>query len=156
VTLAELSKQVLACSRCALRGGATAPVPGLGECGAKYFIIGEAPGREEDRDNVPFVGMAGKRLNKLLALGGIDPNDCYITNSIKCRPPTNRTPRKGERLACYPWLKQELQLIKPEYIITLGAIPLSLFCDNGVKQMHGTMFEVELDLEEKIDASSLL
>lgn len=140
MTLEELTKQIKQCQRCPLRGEATQPVPGLGEVGAKYFIIGEAPGRSEDDAGVPFVGLAGKRLNKLIALAGIDINDCYVTNTVKCRPPVNRQPRKSERLACYNWLREELALVKPETIITLGAIPLSLFSSAGITQMHGTQF----------------
>ena len=70
-SLEELAEQVKACSRCPLRGEATQPVPGIGDINAKYFIIGEAPGREEDKTGCPFVGLAGRRLNKLLALAGI-------------------------------------------------------------------------------------
>lgn len=142
----ELSSQVKECARCSLRGECTAPVPGIGNEHAKYFIIGEAPGKHEDEVGVPFVGLAGKRLDKLIRLANIDINDCYLTNVCKCRPPENRIPRKAERLSCYPWLRQELELIKPEYIITLGSTPLSLFSEFGVRQMHGTMFEVELDI----------
>jgi DNA polymerase-1 len=116
---------------------------GNGELGAKYFIIGEAPGANEDKEGIPFVGQAGKRLDKLLKLANIDINSCYLTNVCKCRPPDNRVPRKQERIACYPWLKQELEIIKPEVIITLGSTPLSLFSDQGVKQMHGSMFTSE-------------
>jgi len=151
VTLEELADQVKSCTRCPLRENATSPVAGLGEVGAKYFLLGEAPGKDEDKFGVPFIGLAGKRLNRLLALAGIDPNDCYITNVVKCRPPkqlaggktTNRQPRKSERLACYPFLKQELDLVKPKYIITLGATPLSLFTQTGISQLHGTMFNTD-------------
>tara|TARA_Y100000034_G_scaffold104833_1_gene131664 strand:+ start:181 stop:624 length:444 start_codon:yes stop_codon:yes gene_type:complete len=145
MTLAELHQQVTNCKKCSLRAEATQPVPGLGELGAQYFLLGEAPGKHEDQAGVPFVGAAGKRLNKLLALGGIDANDCYITNVVKCRPPTNRTPRKAERLSCYYYLQEEIRLIQPKYIVALGATPLSLFTDNGISQMHGTMFEYELN-----------
>ncbi len=143
--LDQLSKQVKQCSRCPLRQGATQPVMGIGEVGAKYFIIGEAPGREEDAQGIPFVGMAGKRLNQLLELAKIDVNDCYISNVVKCRPPENRMPKKAERLSCYQWLKEELRIVYPENIITLGATPLSLFTDNGITQMHGTQMEITLN-----------
>jgi len=146
--LNEIAKQVAQCSKCLLRFEATAPVMGVGEVGAKYFLLGEAPGRTEDACGVPFVGLAGKRLNKLLELANIDINDCYLSNVVKCKPPQNRTPRKSERLSCYPFLRQELRAVRPSYIITLGATPLSLFSENGVKDMHGTMFEYELDIED--------
>jgi len=146
MTIDELNAKVKQCNRCPLRMEATQPVCGSGEVGSKYFILGEAPGKNEDKAGIPFVGLAGRRLDKLLALAGIDINECYLTNVCKCRPPANRTPRKSERLSCYEWLKQELALIQPEYIITLGATPLSLFSDYGIRQLHGTAFEVELDL----------
>lgn len=155
MTLEQLANQVKACTKCPLRAEATQPVMGLGEVGAKYFLLGEAPGKQEDDVGIPFVGAAGKRLNRLLELAGINPNECYITNVVKCRPPkqlsggktTNRQPRKSERLSCYPWLKQELSLIKPQYIITLGATPLSLFTQTGITQLHGCQFEAEIQVE---------
>lgn len=114
---------------------------GLGEVGAKYMIIGEAPGRDEDCLGVPFVGLAGKRLDKLLGAAGISLNDCYITNVCRCRPPSNRTPKKVEVRACSSYLLEEIRLVQPQQIITLGSTPLSLFCPYGIRQMHGTMFD---------------
>jgi len=122
-------------------------VPGIGTLKAKYMLIGEAPGAEEDKAGVPFVGLSGKRLNKLIVLAGIDINECYLTNVCRCRPPANRTPRKLETRACNHWLVEEIKLIRPEYIITLGSTPLSLFSKSGVRSMHGTMFEYELEEE---------
>lgn len=148
MNLEELYDQIKACSRCELRMNATCPVPGIGNIGAKYMLIGEAPGSNEDKEGIPFIGMAGKRLNQLLELAGIDINECYLTNVCKCRPPNNNTPRKALINACKPWLYKEIQLVKPQTIITLGATPLSLFSKNGVSQMHGTKLEVDLPLEE--------
>jgi len=128
-----------------LRENSTQPVPGYGNPKAKYFLIGEAPGREEDKAGIPFVGQAGKRLNQLLELSQIDINDCYLTNVCRCRPPSNRTPRKVEVRACVDYLWAELRAIQPEYVITLGATPLKLFNEVGVSQLHGTMFEVEIE-----------
>ena len=146
--LEKIAERVRLCTRCVLRETATQPVPGLGDIDAKYFIIGEAAGREEDSSGIPFVGLAGRRLNKLLALAGIPLNDCYITNVCKCRPPNNRTPRKSERLACFFWLKRELTAIKPKSIIVLGSTALSLFTDVGVRQLHGTQFSFDLPVEK--------
>ena len=143
----RLREEILACHKCGLAESRTQAVPGIGPQQTPLVIIGEAPGRQEDVQGEPFVGAAGKRLNKLLALAGIDVNDCYITNVVKCRPPKNRTPRKAERLSCYNWLRQELQLVRPSTIITLGATPLSLFTNVGISQLHGTQFEVELDID---------
>jgi uracil-DNA glycosylase len=148
--LNELNQKILLCSKCSLRGECTQPVCGSGEIGAKYFILGEAPGANEDATGMPFVGLAGKRLDKLIGLAGIDINSCYLTNVCKCRPPTNRTPRKSERLACYPWLTKELAIIKPEIIICLGSSATSLFSELGIRQLHGTMMEIELELDDAL------
>ena len=144
-TLKALSKEIKACTRCPLRENASCPVPGFGNPEAKYLLIGESPGRDEDRSGIPFVGQAGKRLNELLELAGIDINDCYLTNVCRCRPPSNRDPKKVEVRACVPFLWREIRAIKPEYIITLGRTPLQLFSPYGVSVMHGTMFTYEME-----------
>ncbi|XUX01195.1 MAG: uracil-DNA glycosylase [Dehalogenimonas sp.] len=132
------------CCLCELRFTCTAPVPGLGPLNPKYMIIGEAPGREEDRAGVPFIGWAGKKLNQLLEVGSINPNDCYITNVCRCRPPSNRKPKIKEIRVCVRWLLKEIRLVKPEKIITLGSTPLSLFTPHGIKVVHGTRLEFDL------------
>lgn len=145
MTLDELATQIKSCTKCPLRATATQPIPGLGIVGAKYMILGDRPGVKEDRLGAPFVGEEGKKLDKLLALAGIDQNDCYFTNVIRCRPPETRLPRKAELRACLPYLIEEIKLVSPEYIITLGVLPLSLFSKNPVRSMHGTSFEVEVE-----------
>jgi len=147
-SLIQLTKDILSCQRCELRQNATRPVPGWGNIGAKYFLIGESPGENEDREGLPFVGQAGRRLDKLLALAGIDINDCFLSNTIRCRPPANRDPRKKEIKACVEFLWREIKLVKPSYLITLGSVPLSLFCPYGIRQCHGTQMEVEIPEEE--------
>ena len=144
-SLDQITKDILSCQQCELRQTATCPVPGNGNIGAKYFLIGEAPGREEDESGVPFVGSAGRRLDKLLELANIDINDCYLSNVCRCRPPSNRTPRKKEIKACVDFLWREIKLVQPQVIITLGSTPLSLFCPYGVTQVHGTMMDIDLD-----------
>jgi uracil-DNA glycosylase family 4 len=147
-TLEDLTDEILICEDCDLREFATCPVPGHGNVGAKYFIIGEAPGREEDEAGIPFIGAAGRKLDALLDLAGININDCYLTNTVKCRPPKNRDPRKKELKVCLPFLWRELKLVKPEYIITLGSVPLkALLPEATVSQYHGTMFTFELEDE---------
>jgi DNA polymerase len=157
-SLTQITKDILQCQRCELRMNATKPVPGIGDVGAKYFLIGEAPGREEDESSgrrikidvewiyfgTPFIGQAGRRLDKLLALAKIDPNDCYLSNVCRCRPPQNRNPKKKEIKACVDFLWRELKLVKPEIVILLGSTALSLFSDYGVTQLHGTEFEYEI------------
>ena len=143
-SLKELNKEILACYKCHLRETASAPVLGCGQVGAKYLLLGEAPGHDEDIAKVPFVGAAGKRLDKLLALAGISPNDCYLSNVCRCRPPKNKTPAKKEIRACLPFLWRELLLVRPTYLITLGATPLSVFSPYPISVMHGTQFEFEV------------
>lgn len=143
-SLEQLTKDILSCQKCELRQNATAPVPGLGNIGSKYLLLGEAPGFNEDEQGIPFVGQAGRRLDKLLALANIDINDCYLSNTIRCRPYQNRDPRKKEIRSCVEFLWREIRLVKPEIIITLGSLPLSLFCNYGVTQMHGSVFEAEV------------
>lgn len=145
--LEQLYAQIKACTKCELRQNSTAPVPGFGGIGSPYMLIGEAPGREEDLAGVPFVGLSGKRLNQLIELAGININDCYITNVCRCRPPKNRYPKKREVKACIPFLWREIELVKPQTIIVLGALPLSLFHTQGVRAMHGTQFEWEMPNE---------
>ena len=143
--LDQIAEDIKRCQRCELRMTATRPVPGFGSPNAKYFLLGEAPGKDEDAQGVPFVGAAGRRLDQLLALAKIDINDCYLSNVIRCRPPKNRDPRKKEIKACVEFLWREIKLVKPQYVITLGATPLGLFTQSGgVSQLHGTMFEWEL------------
>lgn len=137
--LQDLNRRIALCTKCPLRENASQPVCGIGEVNAKYLLIGEAPGREEDKYSAPFIGSAGKRLNKLLELAGIDQNECYLTNTVRCRPPGNRDPRKAELKACTPYLWEEIQLIAPEYVITLGRTPLTLFTTYGIRQLHGTL-----------------
>lgn len=144
-SLEAITQDILQCVRCELRMNATKPVPGHGSLGAKYLLIGEAPGSNEDASGLPFVGAAGRKLDKLLELAGIDINDCYLSNVVRCQPPKNRDPKKKEIKLCVEFLWRELRLVKPLYVITLGSVPLSLFCPSGVRAMHGTMFEWELE-----------
>jgi DNA polymerase len=142
-SLETIAQEIALCQRCALREHCTQPVPGIGNLHAKYVLIGEAPGREEDEAGIPFVGMSGRRLDKLIELANIDPNECYLTNVCRCRPPENRTPKKKEVRECQKFLWAELKIIKPKIVIPLGSTALALFSEYGITQMHGTEFEYE-------------
>ncbi len=146
--LDQLAEEIKMCQRCELRESATLPVPGWGNEGSKYFLLGEAPGHDEDSQNLPFVGSSGRRLDKLLALANIDRNDCYFSNVCRCRPPDNRTPRKKEIKACQEFLWREIKLVNPQTIIVLGATPLSLVSTSGISQNHGTQFMFEKEGKE--------
>jgi DNA polymerase len=127
----------------------------MGKKGAKYLVIGEAPGKTEDHEGIPFVGDAGRKLDQLLALAKIDINDCYITNVCKCRPPHNRTPTKKEIRACLPWLLAEIRAVGAEMVITLGGTPLNLFTNQGISKLHGTLLEFDLPDDDAEDGKRL-
>lgn len=95
-------------------------LPGRGDPESRALVVGEAPGATEDELGQPFVGMSGSYVNAALAKAGVGPNDVYITNAVKCRPPGNRTPSESEVLACFPYLDEEVYRINPITIMTLG------------------------------------
>jgi DNA polymerase len=115
------------CTRCDLALGRTQVVAGTGPANARVVFIGEGPGAEEDRTGRPFVGRAGRLLDRLLEANGITRDQIFITNIVSCRPPANRTPRVGEVRAHAPWLEEQLRLIEPELIVTLGSVALTYF-----------------------------
>lgn len=141
IPLDELQAQVAACRRCPLCDGRTQTVFGAGNPEARVLIIGEAPGKNEDLQGVPFVGAAGKYLNELLAIAGLTREDVYIANVLKCRPPSNRDPRPEEIQACTPFLREQTRTINPEYIVTLGnfSTKFILKTDVGITRLHGTL-----------------
>ena len=117
-----LEKRCISCTECSLSKGRTNVVFGRGNPKAKIFIIGEGPGQQEDEQGLAFVGRAGKMLNKSFLSVGIDTNeDCYISNIVKCRPPSNRKPKSIEVDNCMPWLNSQIELIKPRVIILAGS-----------------------------------
>jgi uracil-DNA glycosylase family 4 len=120
--LAATDALVSKCERCGLSGGRTRTVFGSGNPSSRIVFIGEAPGRDEDLQGLPFVGRAGQLLTKMLAAIGFDREDVYITNILKCRPPGNREPQEDEMAACEPYLRRQLELIGPAMICALGRI----------------------------------
>ncbi len=120
VTLAALQENLVNCDRCPLCQQRNNIVFGGGNPHAQVVLVGEAPGREEDLQGIPFIGEAGHLLEKILQAMNLSREAVYICNVIKCRPPGNRDPQPDEISACEPFLKQQLALIKPEIIITLG------------------------------------
>lgn len=115
-----LREDALACTRCGLRHGATQVVFGDGLASAEVVVVGEAPGADEDRTGVPFVGKAGKMLDLLLEAVGFPRERVYICNVLKCRPPGNRDPQPNEVHECSPWLKRQIELIRPRVILAVG------------------------------------
>ncbi|MCH7579341.1 MAG: uracil-DNA glycosylase [Chloroflexi bacterium] len=138
IALHDLSEQVAACPKCALSKTRTKAVPGAGDPHADIVFIGEGPGYNEDQQGLPFVGQAGKFLDELLASIDLRREDVYIANVIKCRPPNNRDPQPGEIEACAPWLDQQLDIIKPRMIVTLGRFSMSrYFQGQTIGRIHG-------------------
>jgi DNA polymerase len=121
VSLDVLAKEVAACQRCAgLSSTRTQTVFADGQAGAELCLVGEAPGADEDRQGVPFVGAAGQLLNKILAACGFNREEVYICNVLKCRPPNNRTPRPDEVGNCRDFFLRQLELVRPKYLVALG------------------------------------
>ena len=123
VGLEALAAQIRVCTKCPLCQSRTLAVPGDGKTSARVMLIGEAPGREEDETGHPFVGAAGRFLDHVLEGTGINRDDLFITNIVKCRPPNNRTPRAGEVETCTSnYLFEQIELINPALIMLLGGV----------------------------------
>jgi uracil-DNA glycosylase family 4 len=118
--LRRVEEEVRTCTRCRLHEGRTQTVFARGNPRAPLLFIGEAPGEEEDRQGLPFVGPAGKLLDRMIFAMGLKSDQVYITNIIKSRPPNNREPRPDEVAACYPFLERQIELVRPRIICTLG------------------------------------
>ena len=125
---------------CELKKTATQPVPGNGNADSKIVFIGEAPGKSEDQQGVPFVGAAGKFLSEMLETIKMKREDIYITNIVKYRPPNNRDPEPSEKESCAPWLYEELNLIEPKLIIFLGRHSMNdFFPELKISAVHGKL-----------------
>ncbi len=120
MNLEKIRQQVIECTKCDLCKTRTNSVPGKGNFHSEVIFVGEAPGRNEDKNGEPFVGVAGKRLSLALKEAGVLRDAVYITNVVKCRPPNNRVPNTTERETCHDYLKQEISIIKPKIICILG------------------------------------
>ena len=139
-TAAELT----ACTRCDLHGlGRTHVVPGQGNAnGPDFMFVGEAPGADEDRQGLAFVGAAGQFLTKMIAAMGYTREQVFIANICKCRPPNNRTPSPPEMAACVPYLKRQIKLVKPKCLILLGNTAMrGLFPDAPMRRGQWQMYE---------------
>jgi DNA polymerase len=118
----ELRSAVAACQRCDLHGTRTQTVFGVGHPGARWMFIGEAPGVEEDARGEPFVGRAGQLLTSMLRALGLQRDDVFIANVLKCRPPNNRDPKPGEAASCRTFLERQVALVNPTLVIAVGRI----------------------------------
>src|SRR5712692_10401785 len=136
--LSELHEQIRVCKLCDLHKTRTKAVPGAGPENARIMLIGEGPGANEDKQGLPFVGQAGMFLNQLLQVAGLKREEVYITNVVKSRPPNNRDPLPAELAACKPWLDRQLEIIKPQVVITLGRFSMARgFPGASISRIHG-------------------
>jgi uracil-DNA glycosylase family 4 len=144
--LTVLADTVAGCTKCRLAEGRTQVVFGSGHPEADLMFVGEAPGFHEDKQGVPFVGQAGKLLEKLLAGIGMGREDVYIANVLKCRPPGNRDPQQDEIEACESHLWKQIELIRPKLVATLGNFATKLLTaqPTGITRVHGQEREVVL------------
>ncbi|MCA9828664.1 MAG: uracil-DNA glycosylase [Nitrosopumilus sp.] len=120
MSLETIKQNVINCTKCELCKTRTNSVPGKGSFQSNVIFVGEAPGRNEDREGKPFVGAAGKKLSAALEEAGVSREEVYITNIVKCRPPNNRVPNTDERNTCQDYIRQEISIIKPKIICILG------------------------------------
>jgi DNA polymerase len=143
-SLTLLTEEARSCVRCKLSDlGRTQVVVGMGDASADLMFVGEGPGAEEDRQGLPFVGRSGRLLDQLLLEELGVTRDCvYITNVVKCRPPHNRDPEADEIASCNPWLEQQLELVDPKVIVTLGkfASQLLLGTKDGITKIRGAAY----------------
>lgn len=130
--LEELRVSFEGCTKCQLHKGRKTIVFGDGDPDARLMFVGEGPGADEDRQGKPFVGAAGQLLNKIIKAIGLERNQVYIGNVVKCRPPGNRTPEQVERLTCGPFLSKQIEIIGPEVIVALGATAANYLLDEDL------------------------
>ncbi|MDP3998401.1 MAG: uracil-DNA glycosylase [bacterium] len=146
----KLTGGIISCQRCPLYKTAIKAVPGEGNPEAEVFFIGEAPGFWEDQKGKPFVGEAGQLLDKLLTLIGLKREEVFIGNAINHRPPQNRDPKPVEIEACRFWLWEQLKIIDPKLIVTLGRFALwEFFPDSQISKVHGQKITCELNGQKK-------
>lgn len=136
--LDAVAQEIHNCTACRLHERATKAVPGYGDVNAEILFIGEAPGAEEDRQGLPFVGRSGQYLDYLLNLIGMKREQVFITNVVKHRPPENRDPSPDEIVACKPYLDRQFEIIDPLVVATLGRFSMArYFPDGKISQIHG-------------------
>lgn len=149
--LRKIKDEVIGCQKCSLYKSRTLPVIGQGSHQAKIVLIGEGPGANEDKTGIPFCGASGNVLDELLASAGIERENIYICNILKCRPPNNRNPRANEIEACTSYLERQIEIIKPKIIGALGNYSVSYILKKyglenevqGIGKIHGKIFKTK-------------
>jgi uracil-DNA glycosylase len=142
-SLEEIRADLGDCQRCFLARGRKTIVFGQGNPHAELVFVGEGPGADEDEQGLPFVGRAGKLLNRMIELAGMKREDVYIANIVKCRPPGNRVPEKDEIEACSPFLFRQIQAIRPRLVCCLGApaVKTLLGIKEGITKIRGQFYD---------------
>ena len=130
--LAALRAEIGNCTRCRLCEGRTHLVFGVGNPRARLMFVGEGPGYEEDRQGIPFVGRAGQLLNRIIEAMKMSRDDVYIANVVKCRPPENRAPLPDESATCIPFLRRQIETIRPRAVCTLGGVAVQALLETTV------------------------
>ena len=138
----KLEARCALCGNCPLGATRTKLVFGVGKAPSELMLIGEGPGEQEDLQGEPFVGPAGKLLDDMLEMIGLDRTRIYIANTVKCRPPMNRDPAQEEMDACRPWLEEQIKLVRPKIIVCLGRIAAGELIkkDFRITREHGQWF----------------
>jgi len=141
--LERIAEEVSQCRKCPLGSLRTNAVPGEGHPNARIMFVGEAPGADEDAQGRPFVGRAGRLLDKVIAACGLKRSDVFIGNILKCRPPENRDPAAEEIIGCLPYLQRQIEIINPEIIVALGAHATRtlLNTNKSIGQLRGQFHE---------------
>ena len=139
----QLRRDCLGCRNCPLAETRTNLVFGVGSETAEVLFVGEGPGEQEDLKGEPFVGPAGKLLDDMLAMIGLNRSRIYIANIVKCRPPHNRDPQPNEQQSCIGWLDRQIELLQPKIIVCLGRIAAMALIDPGfrITREHGQWFD---------------
>lgn len=140
VRLPQLAAEVSGCTKCGLAATRKQTVFARGNADARLCFVGEAPGADEDEQGLPFVGRAGQLLDRMIGAMGLDPaRDVYVCNILKCRPPGNRRPEPEEMAACFPYLNEQLALIRPRVIVALGNTAVAALLDTkmGITKVRG-------------------
>jgi len=141
--LRTIREEILHCQKCPLAKGRKNAVPGEGPASVDVMFIGEGPGYHENQQGKPFVGQAGMFLDELLASADLKREEVFITNVVKCRPPDNRDPMPEELAACAHYLDEQIALLDPKVIVTLGRFSMAKFIENGkITQIHGKSHQV--------------
>jgi len=153
-----LKERAEACTKCTLSSSRSSVVVGSGSLDAAIVLVGEAPGRKEDDSGLPFVGSAGKLLDRLLEASGLRREDVFIMNIVKCRPPRNRRPKRGEVEACRCYLEEQMGILRPRVIAPMGNSSLSYFL--GWYRLEpaviGGVHGVSMSVQEKWGAVTLV